>query len=66
MIYIYCIKHKGKVEICMLAVRDDELNVGGIKVASSELAKGRDTCGKALGSPMEQLRMEQNTWGTGP
>ncbi len=66
MIYIYYIKHKGKVEICMLTVRDDKLNVGGIEVTSSELAKGWDTHGKALGSPMEQLRMEWNMWGTSP
>ncbi len=66
MIYIYYIKHKGKVEICMLTVRDDELNMGGIEVMSLELAKGRDMCGKALGSPAEQLRMEWNTWGTSP
>jgi hypothetical protein len=46
----------------VLAVRDDELNVGGIEDASSGLAEGRDTRGKALGS-------KQNTWehvGTGP
>jgi hypothetical protein len=60
--YICCKKHGGKGVVCVLAVRDDELNVGGIEDASSGLAEGRDTRGKALGS-------KQNTWehvGTGP
>ena len=47
-IYICCIKYKDKVGICVLAVRDNELDVGDSEVASSEVAKGRDarkSCG---------------------
>ena len=66
MIYICRTKHGGKGVVCMLAVRDDELNVGDIEDMSSELAEGRDTRGKALGSHTEQNRTHGNTWGTGP
>ncbi|HYT41252.1 MAG TPA: hypothetical protein VEP90_02795, partial [Methylomirabilota bacterium] len=48
MIYICCIKYEDKVGICVLAVRDNELDVGDSKVTSSEVAKGRDarkSCG---------------------
>ena len=41
--------------VCELAVRDDELDLGGIEDASPELAEGRDTRGKALGN-------QRNTW----
>jgi hypothetical protein len=41
---------------CVLAVRDNELDVGGIEDASSEVAEGQDTRGKALGSHMERNR----------
>jgi hypothetical protein len=56
MIYICCTKHRGKAVVCVLAVRDDEHDMGGIKDASSELAEGWDTRGKALGSHMEHNR----------
>ena len=61
MIYIYYTKYGGKGVVCVLAVRDDELDVGGVEDASSELAEGRDTCGK--GSWEVYTETEQNTWG---
>jgi len=38
MVYICYIKYPGKVGICVLAVRDDELDVGDDVAASSGVA----------------------------
>jgi len=63
MIYICRKKHGGKGVVCVLTVRDDELDVGDIKDMSLELAEGQDTYGKALRSHMEQNRTCGNMWG---
>jgi hypothetical protein len=46
-IYICYIKHGGNAGTCVLAVRDNELDVGDSEVASSEVAEGRGMRGKA-------------------
>jgi hypothetical protein len=56
VIYICHKKHGRKGVKCVLAVRDNKLNVGGIKDMSSEVAEGQDMHRKALGSHMEQNR----------
>ena len=66
MIYICHTKHGGKGVVCVLAVRDDKLNVGDIEDMSLELAEGQDMRGKALRSHTEQNRTHGNTWGTSP
>ncbi len=46
MIYICCIKHGRNGVVCVLAVRDNELDVGDSEVVSLEVAEGKDMCGK--------------------
>jgi hypothetical protein len=52
-IYICYIKNGGNAEICVLAVRDNELDVGDSEVASSEVAEDRDMREKARGSHVD-------------
>ena len=59
VIYICHKKHGRKGVECVLTVRDNELDMGGIEYASLEVAKGWEGSGKSYG-------IEQNTWGTGP
>jgi hypothetical protein len=40
------------VAVCVLTVRDNELDVGDSEVVSLEVAEGGDACGKAQGSHM--------------
>ena len=46
MIYICCIKHERKGVVCVLTVRDDELDVGDSEVTLLEVAEGKDMCRK--------------------
>jgi hypothetical protein len=47
MIYICCIKYVGKWQICVLVVRDDELDVSHDEATSFGCCRRRDTGGKA-------------------
>jgi len=62
MIYICCIKYAKGGEICVLAVGDDELDVGDDVAASSEVAEGRTRAGR-LG---ELTQMDQVSVGNRP
>ena len=48
MIYICFTKYGGKGVVCVLAVGDNELDMGGIDDASSEVAEGWDTHRKTV------------------
>ena len=45
-IYICCIKHEDKMEICVLTMRDSKLIMGDSEVASLEVAGAETCCGK--------------------
>jgi len=46
MIYICCIKYAMEGGICVLTIRDDELDVGGDVAALSEVAEGGTCMGR--------------------
>jgi hypothetical protein len=61
VIYICHKKHGRKGVKCVLAVRDNELDVGGIEDVSLEVAEGQDMRGSG-----KSHETEQNMWGTSP
>ena len=68
VIYICCIKHEDGAAICVLAVRDSELDVGDSEVVSSEVA-GAETCagsdGKTRGHHVDRRGKVNRRAGSG-